>query len=179
MLRAPGDGDGPQAVPTGQEVRLVTDLSQDERDRFDRLLAYVYKPGKSGVASVNRALVASGRAKVYVFEEPFRYLRAFEQAELAARRKDLGLWGPPCNGDTTQPQPRPAAPPPPPEQEPVPVEPEPAPAPPPAPAPANDYSPPLPPYPPDLDCADVDGPISVVGSDPHGLDRDGDGVACE
>ena len=32
----------------------------------------------------------------------------------------------------------------------------------------------------DLDCADIDGgPIQVVGADPHGLDRDGDGVACE
>ena len=32
-------------------------------------------------------------------------------------------------------------------------------------------------YPPDLDCADV-GPVTVTGSDPHGLDGDGDGVAC-
>ncbi len=37
----------------------------------------------------------------------------------------------------------------------------------------------IPPYPPDLSCADVSGPIYVTGSDPHGLDGDGDGVACE
>jgi endonuclease YncB( thermonuclease family) len=41
------------------------------------------------------------------------------------------------------------------------------------------YSPCIPSYPPDLDCADVDGPIIVSGSDPHGLDADHDGVACE
>ena len=41
------------------------------------------------------------------------------------------------------------------------------------------YSPCIPSYPPDLDCADVNGPISVTGSDPHGLDADNDGVACE
>jgi endonuclease YncB( thermonuclease family) len=41
------------------------------------------------------------------------------------------------------------------------------------------YKPCVPLYPPDLDCADVGGPIMVTGSDPHGLDRDGDGVACE
>ena len=38
----------------------------------------------------------------------------------------------------------------------------------------------IPPYPPDLDCADV--PYSnfpVVGRDPHGFDGDGDGVGCE
>ncbi|WP_082605912.1 thermonuclease family protein [Nocardioides sp. Root190] len=39
------------------------------------------------------------------------------------------------------------------------------------------YDPCVPSYPPDLDCADV-GPVSVTGSDPHGLDRDGDGRAC-
>ena len=44
---------------------------------------------------------------------------------------------------------------------------------------APGYRPCIPPYPPDLDCADVDGPIYVSGSDPHGLDADGDGVACE
>jgi micrococcal nuclease len=31
----------------------------------------------------------------------------------------------------------------------------------------------------DVDCADVNGPISVTGSDPHRLDADGDGVGCE
>ena len=41
------------------------------------------------------------------------------------------------------------------------------------------YSPCIPSYPPDLDCADVNGPIMVSGSDPHGLDADNDGVACE
>ncbi len=44
---------------------------------------------------------------------------------------------------------------------------------------ASGYSPCIPSYPPDLDCADVGGPIHVTGSDPHGLDADGDGVACE
>ncbi len=42
---------------------------------------------------------------------------------------------------------------------------------------APGYSPCIPSYPPDLDCADT-GPVSVRGDDPHGLDADGDGVAC-
>jgi hypothetical protein len=41
------------------------------------------------------------------------------------------------------------------------------------------YDPCVPSYPPDVNCPDVDGPIAVTGSDPHGLDRDGDGVGCE
>lgn len=38
--------------------------------------------------------------------------------------------------------------------------------------------------PPDLDCADLGEPIAVIhrpllgASDPHGLDQDGDGLAC-
>lgn len=31
----------------------------------------------------------------------------------------------------------------------------------------------------DLDCADLPGPVRVTGADPHGLDRDGDGIGCE
>jgi endonuclease YncB( thermonuclease family) len=54
----------------------------------------------------------------------------------------------------------------------------------PAPAPGNGscapgYDPCVPPYPPDLDCADVTGPIRITGPDPHGFDRDGDGWGCE
>lgn len=44
---------------------------------------------------------------------------------------------------------------------------------------APGYTPCLPAFPPDVNCDDVDGPITVTGSDPHGLDADGDGVACE
>ncbi len=44
---------------------------------------------------------------------------------------------------------------------------------------APGYSPCIPPYPPDLDCPDIGHPVQVTGSDPHGLDRDRDGVACE
>ncbi len=44
---------------------------------------------------------------------------------------------------------------------------------------APGYTPCVPPSPPDVDCGDVDGPIRVTGGDPHALDADGDGVACE
>ena len=44
---------------------------------------------------------------------------------------------------------------------------------------ARGYSPCIPAFPPDLDCADVNGPITVTGTDPHRLDADGDHLACE
>ncbi len=38
----------------------------------------------------------------------------------------------------------------------------------------------IPEYPPDLDCDEIRySNFRVVGSDPHGLDRDGDGIGCE
>lgn len=38
----------------------------------------------------------------------------------------------------------------------------------------------IPPAPPDLDCGDVPyRRFRVAGSDPHGFDRDGDGIGCE
>jgi hypothetical protein len=36
------------------------------------------------------------------------------------------------------------------------------------------------PYPPDLDCGEIEyANFRVVGSDPHGFDRDNDGIGCE
>lgn len=41
------------------------------------------------------------------------------------------------------------------------------------------YSGCVPPYPPDADCDEVGETVTVLGEDPHGLDADGDLVACE
>ena len=38
----------------------------------------------------------------------------------------------------------------------------------------------IPAYPPDLDCGDIPHRrFQVTGSDPHGFDRDRDGIGCE
>ncbi|WP_350339653.1 HNH endonuclease family protein [Actinotalea lenta] len=78
---------------------------------------------------------------------------------------------------TPTPETTPAPPPPPAPAPPAP------PAPAPEPAPACDPSYPdvcIPPYPPDLNCKDVPYKrFKVVGSDPHGFDRDHDGIGCE
>ena len=38
----------------------------------------------------------------------------------------------------------------------------------------------IPAYPPDLDCGEIaERDFAVVGSDPHGFDREGDGIGCE
>lgn len=150
-------------MPVGAALRLETDPTQDTRDRYDRLLAYAFRPGRRGAAgSVNHALVASGHARAYVYRPsgPFRYAPAVLAAERRARTAGLGLWGPPCRGGTVRPRSAPA------------------------PAPGGgachpSYLPCVPVSPSDLDCADVRHAVTVVGADPYRLDGDGDGRGCE
>jgi micrococcal nuclease len=174
---------GPQAsartarlLPVGRRVRLVTDPTQDERDRYARLLAYVYTPGKSGPrGSVNFALVATGHAKVYVQEgERFTHAVPFFRAQHRARKVRNGLWGPPCRGNTTKPDPTAR------ESAPAPRRRAPAPVPARAGCDPNYAGECIPPAPPDIDCGEIAARnFRVVGEDVHNLDVDRDGIACE
>jgi micrococcal nuclease len=158
-------------LPIGQRVTLVTDPTQDTRDRYGRLLAYVYRPGRSGPrGSVNFALVATGYAKVYVYGGVrFRHADAFFRAQSRARAAKTGLWGPPCRGNTTKPDPSVRAPT----------------SAPPAALPGGACDPNyagacIPVHPPDIDCGDIpDRNFHVVGTDVHGFDADHNGIACE
>jgi endonuclease YncB( thermonuclease family) len=138
-------------------VVLRGDPSQDTRDRYGRLLAYVWIPGGK---DLGYQLVAGGFAKVYVYRDAFQRLPAYRNAEAAAKRVSGGQWKG-C-----------AIPPPPP---------------PPPPPPSGStchasYSPCLPVVD-DLDCADIRAlgvaPVRVLGSDPYRLDGDNDGWGCE
>jgi micrococcal nuclease len=157
-------------LPPGQRVSLVTDPTQDTRDRYGRLLAYVYKPGKKGPrGSVNFALMGTGYAKVYVYGGVrFRHAVPFFRAQHRARKAKRGLWGPPCNGNTTKPDPSAGTP-----------------APPSPPTSGGGCDPNyagacVPVYPPDVNCGDIpDRNFRVVGTDVHNFDVDHDGIACE
>lgn len=89
---------------SGKRVRLIGDPTQDTRDRFDRLLAYVHVDGAA--QSVNHQLVDGGFARVYVYTPsgPFRHTSSFRAAESRARTARRGLWGDPCRGETTAPR---------------------------------------------------------------------------
>jgi micrococcal nuclease len=139
----------------GKRVTLVGDATQDTRDRYGRLLAYVWLPGGKDLGF---QLVAGGHARPYVFERPFRRLRAYEIAEALGHGK--GLWGcgaAPAASLLAQPSCHPS-------YEGACLDPG-----------ASDY-----------DCAGgsgngprYTGAVRVVGSDEFGLDGDGDGLGCE
>jgi micrococcal nuclease len=87
----------PYALPPfpGKIVTLDTDESQDVKDSFGRLLAYV---DTAEGMDLGRAMVASGWATVHVFKRNFQRLRAYESSESQAQAKSLGVYGQ-CGGN--------------------------------------------------------------------------------
>lgn len=79
----------------GQPVTLTTDPTQDQRDRYGRLLAYANVAG----VDVGRRLVAAGWAAPYVYRGvPFNRAAAYFAAAQSAKDRSAGVWGG-CGGD--------------------------------------------------------------------------------
>lgn len=75
----------------GRRVKLVTDTTQDRRDRYGRLLAYVRR---AGGAWLQLKMLRAGWARTFVYQgNPFRRVRSFRAVERGARRADRGIWG--------------------------------------------------------------------------------------
>jgi micrococcal nuclease len=75
-------------LPAGTPVRLVGDAEQ--RDRYKRLLAYVYRSRDN--LFVNLALVHDGYAVAYTFPPNVAHTAEFVAAAAEARDADRGLW---------------------------------------------------------------------------------------
>lgn len=89
-----GDGLYDRKGGKGRRVKVTTDPTQDRRDRYGRLLAYV----RSARGSLAKAQLRAGRATVYVYDQPFEQLAPFQSAEASARDAGRGTWGE-CGGD--------------------------------------------------------------------------------
>lgn len=73
----------------GDRVRLIRDRSQDNRDRYGRILRYVKRKGRD----VGKRQIRHGWAKPYVYERPFKKLRSYRKAKRQAKRNNRGVWG--------------------------------------------------------------------------------------
>lgn len=71
------------------DVRLEADPTNTNRDRYDRLLRYVYLPDGR---LVNAEIIRQGYGFAYVLF-PFEKMEEFKQHERQAREQSLGLWG--------------------------------------------------------------------------------------
>jgi micrococcal nuclease len=77
-------------LPRGSELYLETDVS--ERDRFGRLLRYVWLDRGDEVYLVNEAMVRSGYAAQSTFPPDVKYEERIQEAARFARAHDYGLW---------------------------------------------------------------------------------------
>ena len=73
---------------SGRRVRLVLDV--EARDRFGRMLAYVYRAGDGRF--VNAALVRGGYARPLTIPPNVRFADRFARLAADARRSGRGLW---------------------------------------------------------------------------------------
>ncbi|MFA4640044.1 thermonuclease family protein [Pyrococcus kukulkanii] len=77
-------------VTLGREVTLEFDSKQGRKDKYGRLLAYIYVNG----TDVNELILEKGLARVF-YEKRFDKMGEYLRIEEEARKKKLGLWS--CN----------------------------------------------------------------------------------
>jgi micrococcal nuclease len=85
-----------KALLEGQSIMLEADSSQDDRDRYNRLLRYIwFEDGRL----FNMQMVLEGYAYEYTYQIPYKYQAAFKSAQRQADQAQRGLWSPStCNG---------------------------------------------------------------------------------
>ncbi len=88
-----------RSILQNKTVTLVSDPSQQDRDKYSRLLRYVFLPDGS---NLNKQIVAEGYGYEYTYNTPYKYQAEFRQAQSSARTAQRGLWSPStCNGVTS------------------------------------------------------------------------------
>lgn len=70
----------------GKEIKLEFDAQK--RDKYNRLLAYVYIDGDM----VNLEIIKKGYAMIYTYPPNVKYAGEFAKAQQDARENDRGLW---------------------------------------------------------------------------------------
>lgn len=70
----------------GKQVELEFD--EEQRDQYDRMLAYVYLNGEM----VNEKLLEQGLARVVVYQPNDKYIDEFREIQNKAKQQKLGVW---------------------------------------------------------------------------------------
>lgn len=96
---------------TGKNVTLETDPPQGDKDKYDRLLRYIYLEDGT---SVNKYMISEGYAHEYTYQSnPYKYQTEYIKAEQSARENNKGLWAddacpiPPTTAPYVQPKTQP------------------------------------------------------------------------
>lgn len=78
-----------KGILTGKNVKLEADISSGERDKYGRLLRYVFL--EDG-ANFNKLMISEGYAYEYTYNAPYKYQDEFKKAEQEAKEAKKGLW---------------------------------------------------------------------------------------
>jgi micrococcal nuclease len=160
-------------LPIGRQIWLENDVT--DSDRYDRLLRYVWVAKNDGdIYLLNEVMVRDGFALAIRYTPDTARAEQLEAAQDRAASRSVGLWGA-CSDvvSSLTPIPQPAA-----AQAPVVEQPVEQP-------PAQSCDPSYPslciaPGAADIDCPEIGAvDFTVYPPDPHGFDRDNDGVGCE
>lgn len=88
-----------ELLPIGLRVEMEADPTQGDRDRYGRLLRYVFGPQGWNAAEV---MIREGFGLEYTYRLPYRYQDAFQIAQREARENERGLWASTaCGGEAT------------------------------------------------------------------------------
>lgn len=77
-------------ILNGKKVSLEKDKSQGEKDKYGRLLAFVFLEDNT---NFNKLMIKEGYAHEYTYQSnPYKYQKEFKKAEKEARINKKGLW---------------------------------------------------------------------------------------
>lgn len=90
-----------KTILAGKKVRLESDPVSGERDKYGRLLRYVYLENGT---SFEKLMIGEGYAHEYTYNSiPYKYQADFKKAQKDAQVNKRGLWSPTsCSGNTVQ-----------------------------------------------------------------------------
>jgi micrococcal nuclease len=91
--------DKAKSILSGKKVFLEADITQGERDKYNRLLRYVFLEDGT---NFNLQMIKDGYAYEDTYEVPYKYQLEFKAAQKYAQENLKGLWSSDtCSGDTT------------------------------------------------------------------------------
>ena len=86
---------------TDKKLWLESDPTQGDRDKYQRLLRYIFTD--DGSVDYGKVIIALGYASEYTYSTPYKYQQVYKQVEKEAREAKKGLWvDNACEGYTTQ-----------------------------------------------------------------------------
>lgn len=78
-----------KSLLSGKSVGLESDPTQGERDKYQRLLRYVFLEDGT---NFNKLMISEGYAHEYTYNTPYKYQSEFKQAQKEAETSNVGLW---------------------------------------------------------------------------------------